>query len=213
VTRRAGFVTGMTAHGDTVRGRAQPAVSPLELAANLLNGLAIVFAGRNSWHTWWTSIVGCALFAVLFYQTKLYADVVLQGFFIVASVIGWRVWTRGTAVPERPVTGTPPRLLALAVGCGVLLAVAYGAALQRLTDAAAPFADATVLAFSIAAQLLLTQRYIETWPLWLLVNTIAVPLFASRGLLLTAVLYAGYWVHALVAWRHWARLRAQQARQ
>ena len=140
-TGRTGFVTGMTAHGDTVRGRAQPSVSPLELAANLLNGLAIVFAGRNSWHTWWTSIVGCALFAVLFYQTKLYADVVLQGFFIVTSVIGWRVWTRGTAVPERPVTGTPPRLLALAVGCGVLLAVAYGAALQRLTDAAAPFAS------------------------------------------------------------------------
>lgn len=186
---------------------------PLEVSANLLNGLAIVFAGRNSWHTWWTSIVGCALFAVLFYQSKLYADVVLQGFFIITSVVGWHVWRRGAAVPERPVTRTPPRLLVLAMLSGVVLAVVYGIALQRLTDAAAPFADAAVLAFSIAAQLLLTQRYIETWPLWLLVNTIAVPLFASRGLLLTSVLYAGYWVHALVAWRHWARLRARVAHE
>jgi len=200
-------VTDASPHGDTVRDGTTAAMSLLELAANVMNGLAIVFAGRNSWHTWWTSIVGCALFAMLFYQSKLYADVVLQGFFIVTSVIGWRVWTRGTATPERPVTRTPPRLLTLSIGYGVVLAAVYGLALLRLTDAAAPFADATVLAFSIAAQLLLTQRYIETWPLWLLVNTIAVPLFASRGLLLTAVLYAGYWVHALVAWRHWARLR------
>ena len=38
-----------------------------------------------------------------------------------------------------------------------------------------------------------------------MVNTIAVPLYASRGLTLTAVLYAGFWLNALVALRHWRR--------
>jgi nicotinamide mononucleotide transporter len=61
--------------------------------------------------------------------------------------------------------------------------------------------------FSVIAQVLLMGRRIENWPVWLLVNTISVPLYASRGLYLTAVLYAAYWINALVAWRHWRRER------
>jgi hypothetical protein len=33
----------------------------LEILANLMVTLSIVLAGRNSIHTWWTGIVGCAL--------------------------------------------------------------------------------------------------------------------------------------------------------
>lgn len=39
---------------------------------------------------------------------------------------------------------------------------------------------------------MLMRRKLETWLFWLLVNTISVPLFASRGLYLTAGLYAVY---------------------
>ena len=41
---------------------------------------AIFLAGRNNIHTWWLGIVGCALFAWVFYEARLYADVTLQGF-------------------------------------------------------------------------------------------------------------------------------------
>ena len=39
----------------------------------------------------------------------------------------------------------------------------------------------------------------------LLVNTVAVPLYASRGLYLTALLYAAYWLNALASWFFWRR--------
>jgi hypothetical protein len=35
--------------------------SPLEISANAVNALSILLAGRNSVHTWWTGIIGCAL--------------------------------------------------------------------------------------------------------------------------------------------------------
>ena len=38
----------------------------LEVAANLMASLSILLAARNSVHTWWTGIVGCSLFALLF---------------------------------------------------------------------------------------------------------------------------------------------------
>jgi hypothetical protein len=58
-------------------------ISPLELSANGIATLSILLAGRNSVHTWWTGIVGCLLFGALFLQSRLYADVLLQGFFLV----------------------------------------------------------------------------------------------------------------------------------
>jgi len=46
---------------------------------------------------------------------------------------------------------------------------------------------------------------------WLLVNTIAVPLYYSRGLHLTSILYVGFWINALVALRHWRNLMRAEA--
>jgi nicotinamide mononucleotide transporter len=179
--------------------------SLLEIAANLVTAASILLAARNSAHTWWTGIIGCALFALLFYTAKLYADVVLQGFFILTSVIGWWAWLRGEGGRPLPTRHAEPATVAAAVLGGALAAPAYGALLHYFTDAYAPFIDSTVLVFSVIAQLLLMQRRVEAWLFWVLVNTIAVPLYASRELYLTAGLYLAYWVNAVVAWGAWSR--------
>ncbi len=85
-------------------------------------------------------------------------------------------------------------------------ALGYGALLLKFTDAYAPFIDSLVLTFSILAQFLLMRRRVETWWCWLIVNTIAVPLYLSRDLVLTAAFYAAYWVNACVAMRRWCVL-------
>ena len=81
----------------------------------------------------------------------------------------------------------------------------YGALLHHFTDAYAPYVDSAVLALSVAAQFLLMQRQIETWAFWIVVNTLSVPLYASRGLHLTAVLYAAYWFNAWYGLWRWHR--------
>jgi nicotinamide mononucleotide transporter len=174
----------------------------VELGANGFNTLSILLAGRNSVHTWWTGIVGGLLFAYVFFGAKLYADVTLQLFFLVTSIDGWRRWRAGAA-RELPVTRSKPVTLGkLALG-GVLVAVLHGLLLHRFTDAYAPFVDSAILVFSVLGQFLLMQRRVETWWCWLLVNSLAVPVYWLRGLHLTSLLYAAYWVNALVSLRHW----------
>ena len=181
-------------------------MTTLEIAANAVTAASILLAARNSVHTWWTGIIGCALFALLFWRTQLYADVLLQAFFVATSAYGWWHWLHGGAVGQAlPVRRTPASRLLLAAGAAVIATLAYGALLHRFTDAYAPFADSAVLAFSVLAQLLLMQRRLATWPVWLLVNSIAVPLYASRGLHLTAVLYTAYWANAWLGWWYWRR--------
>lgn len=192
---------------------------PIELGASALTTVSIVLAARNSVHTWWTGIVGCLLFAVTFFQVALYADVTLQGFFLVTSVMGWWHWVHGQSGHsglsgqnggERPISRTTRSEWAVAVLMAVAVTGGYGLLLSRLTDAYAPFLDSAVLALSVVAQIFLLRRRLENWPVWVVVNTLSVPLYASRGLWLTAGLYAAYWINAWFGWWKWHRLyRAQ----
>ena len=177
----------------------------LEIFANGVTTISIFLAGRNSVHTWWTGIIGCILFACLFAQTQLYADVVLQVFFVATSAIGWWQWLKGQAGHPLAISRVRLFMLMWMVPLGIIATLVYGGLLHAWTNAYAPFIDSAVLVFSVIAQLLLMQRRLETWMFWLLVNSIAIPLYASRGLHLTAVLYSAYWVNAIVAWFSWRR--------
>ena len=117
----------------------------LEIAANAITTVSIVLAGRNSIHTWWTGILGCLLFIAVFYFSQLYADVVLQVFFIATSVLGWRLWLRGDHGRPIAVGRASPALMAWTVCVGAAITLAYGAVLHTYTDAYAPFVDSAVL--------------------------------------------------------------------
>lgn len=179
--------------------------SALELAANVVITMSILLAGRNNLHTWWTGMLGCVLFGVLFTQSRLYADATLQGFFIVTGVIGWWQWSRGRDGAQLEISRIQMGDLAWAMLIGAAATAAYGTLLHRFSDAYAPFVDSAVLVFSVIAQCLMVRRKVEAWPVWLLVNTISVPLYCARGLYLTAFLYGCYWINAMFAWRRWSQ--------
>jgi nicotinamide mononucleotide transporter len=177
-----------------------------EISANIANASSIVLAGLNRAHTWWTGILACILFGWVFYQSRLYADASLQVFFVGASIVGWRQWVTGAAGASLPVRHASRRMVLLSAVVAALGTAAYGSLLHRFTDAYAPFADSAVLMLSIIGQVLLVRRLYENWWCWLAVNTIAVPLFFSRGLVLTSVLYACFWINAVIALVRWRRL-------
>jgi len=200
-------------------------MSALEISANVFNLLSVWFAARNSVHTWWCGIVGCALYAWMFVDVKLFADVTLQLFFIASCVIGWFNWKRGndraspggarppalesesvTAPDELPITRVAPYTALGFAALAMLGAAGYGWMLHTMTSAANPFVDSMVLTLSILAQLLMVGRKIETWPVWFVVDCIAVPLYASKGLYLTAAVYAFFLVLVVMGWMRWSRL-------
>lgn len=86
----------------------------------------------------------------------------------------------------------------------LIVAGGYAWLLHRFTNAWSPWLDSAIMVFSILAQFMLMGRRLESWYFWLLVNTIAVPLYAARDLWLTAGLYLIFWCnawHGLYQWR------------
>jgi nicotinamide mononucleotide transporter len=184
----------------------------LEGAATLMTALCVVLAARRHITTWPVGIIASALYMRLFFDTQLYADATLQLFFMATGLWGWRIWLQA-AHTRHPEQAPPlPRLTVrqglalLALGLGMTLA--YGALLAHWTQAYAPFWDSAVLATSVIAQWLLMQGRRETWPCWILVNTLSVPLYLSRGLHLTAALYTLLWLNAWHGWWVWRKARA-----
>lgn len=176
----------------------------LEFWAVALTVLCIFLAGRDNILTWPVGIIAAGLYGLVFHDAKLYADVLLQAFFIGTGVYGWAAWSKRTE-EEKNLVVRHMRLTILipALAASVFLTFAYSTLLKELTDAAAPFWDSAVLCFSILGQILLMRRYVEAWPVWIMVNVLAVPLFYSRELYMSAVLYGAFLLHAGYAWDVW----------
>ena len=186
--------------------------TPLEAWANFFTVACIFLAGRNSIHTWWTGLVGSILFGIMFYNVQLYADATLQVFFLITGIYGWIMWkSKGTSATKELEINKADRVwLSMSIGIAVVVAIGYGWMLHSFTNAYAPWIDSTVLTFSIVAQMLLMSRSIENWKVWVLVNTLSVPLFWSRELYLTSVLYGFFWINAVWSFFNWKKLMEKQ---
>jgi nicotinamide mononucleotide transporter len=193
------------------------AVTWLEVIAFVL-ALANIACNVYEVHWGWPlSIVASLLYAWLFFESKLYGETGVNLFFALSSVWGWWQWVRGS----RANTGTPLQIARLERRGVVLCLVGFGALwlifallLRNVTDSDVPWADGFVTAGSVIGTVLLGRKFIENWPVWAVVNTASVALFAYKGLTLTVVLYGLFLVLALWGWVGWnTRLRVQSTAQ
>jgi len=180
-------------------------MSPVEgVAALLILANVWLIARRNIWN-YAFGIAGVAIYGIVFFRAKLYSDMLLQVFFLVVQLYGWRQWRRsqidaGEVVVERLTASARLGWLA-----GIMVAVAgWGWLMHRFTDAALPWWDASVAMTSVAAQILMSVRKLENWWLWIVANILSIGLYATKGLWITTGLYVlllGISIWGLARWR------------
>lgn len=181
--------------------------SPLEIVGFVATLLNVWLLARNRVVGWPIGLVAIAAYAVVFFEAKLYADTLLQGFFFVTGLAGWYDWMHGGADrTELPVTRLSPRGWVLAAVAIVGTSALLGGAFHLFTDAARPFLDSALTGASVVAQILLVRRVLDNWLIWIAADVLYVPLYLSRDLPLTALLYAGLCVLAVRGYLAWRRV-------
>ena len=184
--------------GGTVRSA--PDGSAVEIIAFALGGASVALAARERVLNFPVGMAMSVAFGVLFLQSELYANAALQVVYLLVAAWGWREWRRGGGALR--VTRASPRLLfVIAVAIVVITAALYP--LLRAVDDPAPFLDSLTTAMSLGAQALLNLKRLETWYLWIAVDLIYVPFYASQDLWLTAVVYVGFLGLCVLGIRHW----------
>ena len=181
-------------------------MSPLEIVAVLVTVAAVWLTARQIIWCWPLALVSVSLYAVVFFQARLYADMGLQGIYFVLSLYGWWSWLYGGEDRDTlPVTvATWRRRLALAA-LGAATGLLLGFILQRFTTASVPFLDSSLSSFSIIGQWLQARKILDAWVLWIVLDVVYVGLFVYKGLLLTAGLYAVFLYLAGLGFVSWRR--------
>lgn len=178
----------------------------LEWLAAAVSVAAVWLAARRHLLGWPLGLVSVALYAGVFIQARLYSDALLQGAF--AGFIGYGWWRWKAHLDGDGLVQVAPlarRAMLRDLACGVVLAVALGMVMHTFTDAALPWLDAALTAFSLVAQWWQARRHVAAWWLWIVVDVIYTGLYLYKSLDVTAALYLGLVGLAVLGLRHWRR--------
>lgn len=183
-------------------------------------GLACVWlTAREKVWCWPAGLVNAAFFFAMFFQLRLYSDMLLQVYYLGTSLYGWWRWTHPPTPREAnrknqlriSVLGGRDRLLLLAACLASI--VAFGAfignvhaTLPRLFPerAAFPYADSAVAVLSVFAQFIMARKKLECWLLWISVDALATGVYFLKGanlLALEYLVFGGIALYGFLGWR------------
>lgn len=181
----------------------------------------VEFAGTATslWSVWITQrrnvlalpvgIVSVALMGWFFLDIGLLGQVLLHwAYYLPVQLWAWWQWTRGgSRRTELTVSRLSWRGRGLALSLMVAFTLLFGWLLDsRRPDALYAYWDASIVAASVVAMVLLAKKKVESWWLWILpVNVSAIALYLLTGARMFAALYALFLVMACVGLWRWRR--------
>lgn len=181
-------------------------VITLELIAVIVTLVAVYLTARQIIWCWPLGLVSVTLYAAVFFQAKLYADMGLQALYFGLAIYGWWAWLHGgDDHGELQVTFASSKMKTTLAVIGVVSGVVLGQTLNRFTDASLPFMDSILTSFSIVAQWMQTRKKLQAWLVWLAVDVFYVGMFLYKGLYPTAGLYAVFLYLAVLGYVEWRR--------
>ncbi|MEO7794734.1 MAG: nicotinamide riboside transporter PnuC [Thermoanaerobaculia bacterium] len=179
------------------------ALSITEALGFATGGTCVWLCVREHIWNWPLGLANNVVFCALFWHSRLYADMGLQAVYFAFGIYGWWNWLfGGQRQGGVEVSRTPPGEILVIAALAPIATWGLWLALVEVHDAA-PFLDALTTVLSLIAQYLLCRKRIENWLAWILVDAIYVPLYLSRDLQLTALLYALFLVMCIYGLRAW----------
>jgi nicotinamide mononucleotide transporter len=183
-------------------------ISTTEAWGFATGGICVWLVVREHLWNWPIGLANNCVFFVLFMQSRLYADMGLQVVYFALGLYGWLNWLYGGARRTYLKVTRTTRSEWLALVAFVPLGTWGLREILLIANGAAPFWDALTTILSLAAQYLLCRKRVENWFLWIATDIIYVPLYFSRSLPLTGMLYAVFLVMCLCGLRAWRKTLA-----
>jgi nicotinamide mononucleotide transporter len=189
-------------------------ISPLEAAGAFFSLVYLALAIRENLWCWPAAFLSSALTVILMFERRLYAESVLNVYYVAMAVYGWYQWRYGgrkASGAHLPISVWPLKWHVLAIGGTVALSALTGRLMSDYTDAAFPYLDAFVSIGSLVTTYMVARKILENWLYWLVVDSLSLYLYWQRDLNLYVLLFAIYLalvVIGLVRWHRDWRARA-----
>lgn len=175
----------------------------IERIAVLMGIIQVLLSKRNKVSNYFFGILSILLTISVLYSAKLYAEILLNSYYLVMSFYGLWYWRgKQQQVPVAITSNSKQewRTTAIIVVGGYALLYLV---LRFFTDSDVPILDAFVTSSAWAGMWLLAKRKVENWILLNMSNLVAIPLLFYKGLFLFALLTIFLFIVAIFGYFEW----------
>ena len=188
--------------------------SLLEWVAVSLAIAYLLLAIKESLWCWPAAFVSTAIYIILFFDVNLYMESLLNLYYLIMAMYGWSQWNKKiNDEPQKNILIWPVKIHIMLIGLTTLLVLASAYLLNIFTNQDFALIDSFTTWFAVLATYMVTQKILENWLYWIIIDSVSIYLYLSKGFALTAVLFLSYIILAYIGWITWKRHYEQQVSQ
>jgi nicotinamide mononucleotide transporter len=188
----------------------------LELIAMVFSLAYVFLAAKGSLWCWPAAFTSTALYSYIFYDVLLLMDSALNTYYLVMAVYGYWQWSKNTnsqqdssatlAIVSWSASWHLKACFALAI-----LASALGYFMATYTQADFAYLDTFTTVYALFATYLVTQKVLENWLYWIVIDVVSIYLYIEKGLVPTTVLFIILVIVACYGYLKWLTLYKKSA--
>ncbi len=183
--------------------------SLLEALGAAFGVVQVILSRKNNVNNYLFGIAGILIGIWIYFQHKLYADILLNLYYLIMSIYGWFYWKFGKKQKETPISYSTKKNYFTAISISVLCFTLMAYWLKFHTDSDVPIWDALVAAFAWGGMWLMAKRKIENWIFLNLSNLVVIPLLVYKGLYIYAGLSVFLFIMGISGYLKWRNIYNQ----
>jgi nicotinamide mononucleotide transporter len=196
-----------------------------------------VLAAKGNIWCWPAAFVSTLIYTVIFYDVYLWMDSLLQLYYLLMAFYGWYCWRTHQSAEQRAnqandipsasfnnknqekrandrnkliIQQWPLILHAKIIISLTLLSLALGWLMATYTPAHFPYLDSATTVFAVFATYLVTQKVLENWLYFIVIDFVSIYLYVEKSLTPTAALFGCYVLLAGYGYWQWRKVFYQQ---
>lgn len=183
----------------------------LELFAVVASLLYVVLAAKGNIWCWPAAILSTVVYTVIFYDVYLWMDSLLQLYYLLMAIYGWFCWRKSNKINS---TNDTKALLysqwtlqrhSSIIMVLTVLSFALGWLMATYTPAHFPYLDSATTVFAVFATYLVTQKVLENWLYFIIIDIVSIYLYIEKSLTPTAALFGCYVILATYGYCQWRK--------
>ena len=180
------------------------ALPPLEVLAMIVSLCYVHFAAKQHIACWPFALCSTGLYTWLFWETNLFFQSLLNGWYLIMAVYGWFNW-KNMEDDDKGVQNWSVKSNLIVTSVLLLVTVLSYQLISAFVEQKILFLDLAIAIFSAFVTYMLAQKVLENWLYWIVINSFTVWLCFQQGLILTAVLFILYVAYAIKGYVSWRR--------
>ncbi|WP_028394034.1 nicotinamide riboside transporter PnuC [Bacillus cihuensis] len=163
--------------------------SYVEIFGSVMGVINVWLLARQKLVSFLFGLIAVATFAYIYFDSGLYAMVVLSIVQLGFNVYGWYYWVKNKGEEDvTPTTKLSKKGIVLGVSVILIGTLIWSYFQVNYTDASSPYLDSLIAVMGLVAQYLLSKKILENWLLWLAMGVMMLVVYAISGLYVLMVL-------------------------